>query len=181
MKWDRPFSINIVAAFRGMHVSPAKHGYSRLPRKCDYRTDRHTDRRLDAGQNNPYWYVLLYFTGNKKSMKVLSEYGFKIAILSTANEYNMKTTRTPSYFFIFFFQIMQILVNMYQYVSMSAKWNHSNIWMTEFVCMNFGLSNLGIIDYSICCKKSIRGTKVINEKLVIHPGQEASERICTNQ
>ena len=27
---------NIVAAFRGMHVSPAKHSYAWLPRKCDY-------------------------------------------------------------------------------------------------------------------------------------------------
>ena len=41
--------INIVAAFRGMHVSPAKHSYARLPRKCDYRTDTHThtDRRTE--------------------------------------------------------------------------------------------------------------------------------------
>ena len=36
---------NIVAAFRGMHVSPAKHSYAWLPRKCDYRTDTHTDRQ----------------------------------------------------------------------------------------------------------------------------------------
>ena len=39
--------INIVAAFRGMHVSPAKHSYAWLPRKCDYRTDtRRTDRHM---------------------------------------------------------------------------------------------------------------------------------------
>ena len=37
---------NIVAAFRGMHVSPAKHSYAWLPRKCDYR-DRRSDRRTD--------------------------------------------------------------------------------------------------------------------------------------
>ena len=36
---------NIVAAFRGMHVSPVKHSYAWLPRKCDYRTDTQTDRR----------------------------------------------------------------------------------------------------------------------------------------
>ena len=36
---------NIVVAFRGMHVSPAKHSYAWLPRKCDYRTDRQTDRQ----------------------------------------------------------------------------------------------------------------------------------------
>ena len=34
----------IVAAFRGMHVWPVKPSYAWLPRKCDYRTDRHTDR-----------------------------------------------------------------------------------------------------------------------------------------
>ena len=37
----------IVAAFRGMHVSPAKHSYAWLPRKCDYRTDRQTDTWMD--------------------------------------------------------------------------------------------------------------------------------------
>ena len=40
---------NIVAAFRGMHdiVSPAKHSYAWLPRKCDYWTDAWTDRQTD--------------------------------------------------------------------------------------------------------------------------------------
>ena len=38
-----------MAAFRGMHVSPAKHSYAWLPRKCDNRTDTHTntDGRTD--------------------------------------------------------------------------------------------------------------------------------------
>ena len=36
---------NIVAAFRGMHVLPAKHSYAWLPRKCDYRTDTPMDRQ----------------------------------------------------------------------------------------------------------------------------------------
>ena len=36
---------NIVEAFWGMHVSPPTHSYAWLPRKCDYRTDRHTDRQ----------------------------------------------------------------------------------------------------------------------------------------
>ena len=53
---------NIVAAFRGMHVSPAKHSYARLPRKCDYPTDTRTDRQTDAGQSDPY--VLLCFAGD---------------------------------------------------------------------------------------------------------------------
>ena len=44
--------INIVAAFRGMHVSPAKHSYAWLPRKCDYRTDRHMDGQTD--RQTPY-------------------------------------------------------------------------------------------------------------------------------
>ena len=35
----------IVAAFRGMHVSPAKHSYAWLPRKRDYWTDTRTDRQ----------------------------------------------------------------------------------------------------------------------------------------
>ena len=38
---------SIVAAFQGMHVSPAKHSFVWLPRKCDYRTDTQTDGRTD--------------------------------------------------------------------------------------------------------------------------------------
>ena len=49
---------NIVAAFRGMHVSPAKHSHAWLPRKCDY----WTDGRTDAGQSDPY--VPLCFAGD---------------------------------------------------------------------------------------------------------------------
>ena len=37
-------SQNIVAAFWGRHVSPAKHSYPWLPRKCDYWTYIRTDR-----------------------------------------------------------------------------------------------------------------------------------------
>ena len=39
--------IKIGAAFRGMHVSPAKHSYAWLPKKCDYRTDRQMDGQTD--------------------------------------------------------------------------------------------------------------------------------------
>ena len=56
---------NIVAAFRGMHVSPAKHSYAWLPRKCDYRTDGRTDRQTDTGQSDPY--VPLCFAGDTKT------------------------------------------------------------------------------------------------------------------
>ena len=62
--------LNIVAAFWVMHVSPAKHSYTWLTRKCDYRTDRHrerqtdrqTDGQTDARQSDPY--VLLCFPGD---------------------------------------------------------------------------------------------------------------------
>ena len=63
---------NIVAAFWGMHVSPAKHSYAWLPRKCDYRTDRHT--HADAGQSDPY--VPLYFAGNTKSILNTNAHSF---------------------------------------------------------------------------------------------------------
>ena len=46
-------TINIVAAFGGMHVSPAKHSYVRLPRKCDYQesvTTGQTDGQTDADE-----------------------------------------------------------------------------------------------------------------------------------
>ena len=62
---------NIVAASRGMHVSPAKHSYAWLPRKCDYQesvttgqTDERTDGQTDAGQSDPY--VPLCFAGDTK-------------------------------------------------------------------------------------------------------------------
>ena len=56
---------NIVAAFRWMHVSPAKHSYAWLPKKCDYRTDG----RTDAGQSDPY--VPLCFAGDTKSFMTI--------------------------------------------------------------------------------------------------------------
>ena len=46
-----------------MHVSPAKHSYAWLPRKCDYQTCRRTE--TDAGQSDPY--VLLCFEGDTKT------------------------------------------------------------------------------------------------------------------
>ena len=48
---------NIVAAFRGMHVSPAKHSYTWLPRK--WLLDRQTE------QSDPY--VPLCFAGDIKT------------------------------------------------------------------------------------------------------------------
>ena len=36
-----------MAAFQWMHLSPVKHRYVWLPRKCDYRKDRHADGRRD--------------------------------------------------------------------------------------------------------------------------------------
>ena len=39
-----------------MHVSPVKHNYAWLPRKCDtdYWTDRQTDGQTEAKQSDPY-------------------------------------------------------------------------------------------------------------------------------
>ena len=54
----------IVAAFWGMHLSPAKHSYAWLPRKCDYWTDRQTDAQTEARQSDPY--VSLCFAGGTK-------------------------------------------------------------------------------------------------------------------
>ena len=38
----------IVAAFPGMHVSPAKHSLESVTEKCDRRTERQTDRQTDG-------------------------------------------------------------------------------------------------------------------------------------
>ena len=48
----------IVAAFRGMHVSPAKHSYASV-------TDRQTDGRTDDGQSDPY--VSVFFSADTKN------------------------------------------------------------------------------------------------------------------
>ena len=57
-------TMNIVAAFWEMNVSPGKHSYAWLPRKCDYQTDRYMDRQTDAGQSDHY--VPLCFAGDTK-------------------------------------------------------------------------------------------------------------------
>ena len=47
---DKLKYVDIVAAFQGMHLSPAKHSYAWLPRKRDYHksvTTRQTDRQTD--------------------------------------------------------------------------------------------------------------------------------------
>ena len=56
---------NIVAAFRGMHVSPAKPSFGKFDRKVwqtDRQTDGRTDRQTDDGQSDPY--VSLCFAGD---------------------------------------------------------------------------------------------------------------------
>ena len=54
---------NIVEAFRGMHVSPAKHSYM-----CDYQESVTTGQR-DAGQSDPY--VPLCFAGDTTSVSTI--------------------------------------------------------------------------------------------------------------
>ena len=58
---DLSLTIEYRAAFRGMHVSPAKHSFG----KCDGQTDRQTDGQTDDGQSDPY--VSLCFAGDTKS------------------------------------------------------------------------------------------------------------------
>ena len=56
-------NIKIVAAFRGMHVWPAKHRFGKCDRKV-WQTDGRTDRRTDDGQSDPY--VSLCLAGDTK-------------------------------------------------------------------------------------------------------------------
>ena len=55
------FPLKIVAAFRGMHVSPAKYSSWSV---TEGQTDRQTDRRTDDRQSDPY--VPLCFAGDTK-------------------------------------------------------------------------------------------------------------------
>ena len=57
-----------------MHVSPAKHSYAWLPRKFDFRKDRHTDGQTGTGQSDPY--VPLCFAGDKKSVGLKFQWPF---------------------------------------------------------------------------------------------------------
>ena len=77
-------SYNIVATFRGMHVSPAKHSSGgvtdgRTDGRTDRQTDRRTDRQTDDGQSDPY--VSLCFAGDtikhKKSYKNVTVRGYE--------------------------------------------------------------------------------------------------------
>ena len=67
----------IVAAFRGMHVSPAKHSYASV-----------TDGQTDDGQSDPY--VLLCFAGDTKSTSSL-----KYLIFITGSPHRRATRSTP--------------------------------------------------------------------------------------
>ena len=55
-----------MAAFRGMHVSPAKHSSWSV---TDGQTDGRTDGQTDDGQSDPY--VSLCFAGDTKIWKIL--------------------------------------------------------------------------------------------------------------
>ena len=68
------YQLKIVAAFRGMHVSPAKHSFGKFDRQSvtDRRTDRQTDGQTDDGQSDPY--VSLCFAGDTKMSMNDSDY-----------------------------------------------------------------------------------------------------------
>ena len=53
-----------MAAFREMHVSPAKHSFGKCDRRADRQTDGRADRQTDDGQSDPN--VSLCFAGDTK-------------------------------------------------------------------------------------------------------------------
>ena len=61
-----------MVAFQGMHVSPAKHSYAGLPRKCDYRTDTRMDRhRQMLDKEIPIYCYALQATQKAKTTKTI--------------------------------------------------------------------------------------------------------------
>ena len=73
-----------------MSVSPAKHSYAWLPRKCDWQTERRTNRmdgQTDTEQSDPY--VPLCFAGDTKSMS-----NFKAKSLGQKLWYVLKGMKT---------------------------------------------------------------------------------------
>ena len=71
----------IVAAFRGIHVSPAKHSFARLPRKCDYWTDRHTDGWTDRQRDRRRKKLSLCAAMLRRRHNKMIRQVFKIAML----------------------------------------------------------------------------------------------------
>ena len=79
-----------------LHVSPEKHSYAWLPRKCDYQTDRQTDAR----QSDPY--MLLCFAcditraprGTDRSPEYNEHFCYKLdsRVKNLTTEWNQKTT-----------------------------------------------------------------------------------------
>ena len=68
----REYSKKKVAAFRGMHVSPAKHSFGKCDRQTDRqrdgRTDGQTDRQTDDRQSDPFVSLSLCFAGDTKTL-----------------------------------------------------------------------------------------------------------------
>ena len=56
-----------MAAFQGMHVSPAKQSYAWLPRKCDFRTDAGQSDSYVTQKKCKYFYPQIY-TGQLKHL-----------------------------------------------------------------------------------------------------------------
>ena len=81
---------NIVAAFRGMHVSSVKHSYVWLPRKCDYQksvTTGQTHKQTDARQSDPY--MRLCFAGDTKMILWLSVCNVTLVPFKRCHKNNM--------------------------------------------------------------------------------------------
>ena len=124
-----------MAAFRGMHVSPAKHSYAWLPRKCDYRTDTHTDGQTDAGQSDPY--VSLCFAGDTKTTQ--TQFNFLPSEITSSWFTNSRTQAhnlpIASLMLHQFAHSLHLQVPAIQFVSWSKKFDY-NIIVWDFIIKN---------------------------------------------
>ena len=74
-----------------MHVSPAKHSYVWLPRKCDYPTDRQTPDKVI--QSDPY--VPLCFTGGTKRGEIIGTLQLQLFALESGIRVVRRKNRSP--------------------------------------------------------------------------------------
>ena len=128
----RPYLNNIVAAFRGMHVSPAKHSYAWISIKCDYRTDK----RTEAGQSDPY--APLCFAGDTKIHSTSLSFGHVHKVMCPFWPWAVKLSSKEFPLFIMCSEFKEYTANRLVSIVYSQyfKWNKLK-WMEKTFNDNF--------------------------------------------
>ena len=91
----KTFTKTRMAAFQGMHVSPANHSYVWLPRKCDYRTDTQAPEKVIpmccyASQAKELaeltTYITIYYRSRGKNNTISNDFVITVLTLGATGE-----------------------------------------------------------------------------------------------